>query len=49
MAKLQKNEWNAKQFRDIYVLFAFKVIEDTYHGTPTHNEYNSLNNGHNAY
>ncbi len=29
------------------MLFLFKVIEDTYHGTPTHNEYNSFDNGHN--
>jgi hypothetical protein len=28
--------------------FAFKIIEDTYHGTPTHNVDNCFNNGHNA-
>ena len=31
------------------VLFAFKVIEDTYHSTPSHNVDNCCNNGHNVY
>ena len=31
------------------VLFAFKVIEDTNHGTQTHNVDNCFNNGHNVY
>ena len=31
------------------VLFAFKVIEDTYHSTPSHNVDNCFNNGHNVY
>ena len=47
MAKLRKKDYSTKQFREIFILFAFKVIEDTYHGTPTHNEYNSFDNGHN--
>jgi len=29
-------------------LFAFKIIEDTYHGTPTHNVDNCFNNAHNS-
>ena len=32
----------------IFISFAFKVIEDTYHGTPSHNVYNCFNNGHNV-
>ena len=31
------------------MLFLFKVIEDTNHGTPTHNVNNCLNNAHNSF
>ena len=31
------------------MLFLFKVVEDTDHGTPTHNVNNSFNNAHNSY
>ena len=30
------------------VLFAFKIIEYTYHGAPTHNVNNCFNNTHNS-
>ena len=31
------------------MLFLFKVVEDTDHGTPTHNVNNSFNNAHNSF
>ncbi len=48
MAKLRKKDHSTKQFAKYLILFAFEIIEDTYHGTQTHNEYNSFNNGHYA-
>lgn len=31
------------------MLFLFKVVEDTDHGTPTHNVNNSFNYAHNSF
>ena len=47
-SKLRKKDYSTKQFCELFVLFAFKIIEDTYHSTPVHNVDNCFNNGHNA-